>query len=220
MRLTRIKFIHCLVTRVALSFPVMSKTLAKYSASLTERPLLTKAATSGTLYALQELIASAVTGSQADSSKALKMTLYGFFVSGPLGHYLFSAMEKVFEAQEGPKVGILKLLFSNLLITPITNASYLFALATFAGANSSKAIQIVKARLLGLMKVLYKSYIQISWIISPLAQTFAFRNLEPKVFYNPKLQFFVPFFNVVSFVFGTLINIQAKLENKKKKNKK
>ncbi|KAJ3361836.1 hypothetical protein HDU91_003722 [Kappamyces sp. JEL0680] len=154
--------------------------LSKYSQSLTERPLLTKAATSGTLYALQELIASVVTGSNPDSAKAVKMTLYGFFVSGPLGHFLYNAMEKIFEKQEGPKVGILKLLFSNLVITPITNASYLFALASFAGANPAKAVQIVQARLLGLMK------------------------------------FFVPFFNLVAFCFGTLINIQAKLEAKKK----
>jgi peroxisomal membrane protein 2 len=175
--------------------------LSLYSANLTLRPILTKASTSATLYTLQEIIAALVTGSPADSAKALRMALYGFFISGPLGHFLYSRMENLFAGVKGGKGNLLRLLFSNLIITPVQNSSYLFALALIAGARPKKAFQIIRSKLLSLMKI--------SWIISPVAQMFAFQYLEPK--------FYVPFFNLVGFLFGTTINIQAKLEAKKKR---
>jgi hypothetical protein len=175
----------------------------KYAASLEQKPVITKAATSGTLYGLQELIAVLATKSYSKESisKAIRMSAYGFFVSGPLGHFLYSFMEKLFEKKQGSHVGVLKLLFSNLVISPIMNGCYLVALASFAGASLPKAISIAKSRLLGMMKM--------SWVISPAVQIYAFKNLEPK--------FWVPFFNFVAFLFGTFINIQTKLEQKRKK---
>lgn len=178
--------------------------IEKYSNSLNSRPILTKAITSSTLYTLQELIAAAISRSPADASKALRMTLYGFFVSGPMGHFLYAGMESLFTGVEGAKAGLMKLLFSNLIITPIQNSSYLFALGLIAGASPLKALQIVRQKLLSLMKI--------SWVVSPLAQIFAFKQLEPR--------FYVPFFNFVAFIFGTVINIQAKLEAKKNLKKK
>lgn len=117
-----------------------------------------------------------------------------------MGHSLYGLMEGLLEGKSGAAVPIAKLLLSNLVINPIMNAAYLFALASFAGANPTKAIQIIKSRLLGLMKI--------SWLISPMAQALAFRNLEPK--------FYLPFFNFIAFLFGTAVNTRAKLEAKKK----
>ncbi|KAI8904136.1 hypothetical protein EDD86DRAFT_233167 [Gorgonomyces haynaldii] len=176
--------------------------LQAYSKSLQERPLLTKASTAALLNGLQELIASKIaqTGDPQTAIKSLKMALYGFFVSGPMGHTLFAVMEHLFANQHW----LLKLLFSNLVITPIQNAVYLFFLGLFAGANTKNALQVVKTRLLGVMKI--------SWVISPAVQIFAFKNLEQ--------QYWVPFFNFVAFVFGTAINTRTKLEAKKKSVKK
>ena len=195
------------VSSVKLSFSpniITMSLIEKYSNSLNSRPILTKAITSSTLYTLQELIAAAISRSPADASKALRMTLYGFFVSGPMGHFLYAGMESLFAGVEGAKAGLMKLLFSNLVITPIQNSSYLFALGLIAGASPLKALQIVRQKLLSLMKI--------SWVVSPLAQIFAFKQLEPR--------FYVPFFNFVAFIFGTVINIQAKLEAKKNFKKK
>jgi peroxisomal membrane protein 2 len=177
--------------------------LTRYSKSLEQNPILTKASTSGTLYALQEIIAvlATGTGNKESVTKAVKMSSYGFFVSGPLGHVLYSFMETIFKNKTGPSVGILKLLFSNLVISPILNGCYLVALASFAGASLPKAIQLAKSKLLGMMKI--------SWVVFPLVQMYAFKNLAPK--------FWVPFFNFVAFVFGTMVNIQAKLEAKRSK---
>jgi hypothetical protein len=79
------------------------------------------------------------------------------------------------------------------------NASYLFYLASFAGANPSKSVQIVRTRLPELMKI--------SWTISPLVQAFAFKYLEPR--------FYLPFFNLIAFLFGTLFSTKMKLKAKK-----
>lgn len=46
----------------------------------------------------------------------------GLFISGPLGHFLYEVMNKVFTGKSGPKVKIGQLLFSNLLISPIMNS--------------------------------------------------------------------------------------------------
>ncbi|KAJ3257392.1 hypothetical protein HK103_004612 [Boothiomyces macroporosus] len=178
----------------------------KYQQSLQTNPVQTKAATSGILYGLQELIALTVTKT-ADSKglvKALKMILYGFFVSGPLGHYMYLELEKRFQGKVGAVASIGKLLASNLIISPILNFLYLFALAGIAGANAKQALGIAQSRILGLMKI--------SWVVFPLVQTFAFKNLPPELW--------LPFFNFVAFVFGTYINIKTKLANKKKEIKK
>jgi peroxisomal membrane protein 2 len=174
----------------------------QYAHALETNPVLTKASTSGVLYGLQETIAVLVTRGYNKESlkKAVKMSSYGFFISGPLGHCLYGFMEKLLKNEVGPRAGVLKLLFSNLVISPLMNACYLVAMASFAGASIGKAISIAKSRLLGMMKI--------SWVIFPMVQTFAFKKLEPK--------FWVPFFNFVAFLFGTLINIQTKLEEKRK----
>jgi peroxisomal membrane protein 2 len=178
----------------------------RYAKLLERRPALTKASTSGTLYALQEIIAvlATGTGSKESIAKAVKMSSYGFFVSGPLGHVLYGFMERLLKNKIDPSAGIMKLLFSNLVISPILNGCYLVALASFAGASLPKAVQLAKSKLLGMMKI--------SWVVFPLIQMFAFKKLAPK--------FWVPFFNFVAFVFGTLINIKTKMEAKRKLIKK
>lgn len=46
----------------------------------------------------------------------------GLFISGPLAHFLYEIMNKVFAGKSGSKVKIGQLLFSNLLISPIMNS--------------------------------------------------------------------------------------------------
>jgi peroxisomal membrane protein 2 len=51
--------------------------------------------------------------------KALKMALYGFLVSAPLGHYLVGLLQKAFAGRTGPGAKVLQILASNLLVAPI-----------------------------------------------------------------------------------------------------
>ncbi|KAJ3051191.1 hypothetical protein HK097_007838 [Rhizophlyctis rosea] len=169
----------------------------RYVLSLQQRPVFTKASTSGVLNGLQELIAQRVAGNKdpKGTEKVVKMAAYGFLVSGPLGHYLYAAMEKAFAGKTGPAVGIMKLLVSNLVIAPIQNAVYIAAMALIAGTNTAGAIRAVRSRLAGVMKM--------TWSVFPLIQAFAFRSLPQPLW--------LPFFNLVAFVFGTYINTRTKL---------
>jgi peroxisomal membrane protein 2 len=51
--------------------------------------------------------------------KALKMAVYGFLVSAPLGHYLVGALQKGFAGKTGTSARIGQILASNLLVAPI-----------------------------------------------------------------------------------------------------
>ncbi|TPX59417.1 hypothetical protein SpCBS45565_g07745 [Spizellomyces sp. 'palustris'] len=178
----------------------------RYVLALQTHPVLTKASTSATLNALQELVASRIAGSDAQIArqKAAKMAAYGFFVSGPLGHYLYQGLDKAFKDKTGAGWSILKLLVSNLIIAPIQNAVYLAAMAYIAGAGIPGILQTLKTRLFGVMKM--------TWLIFPSVQIIAFKYLSQELW--------LPFFNLVAFVFGTYINVVTKLAAEKKKGVK
>lgn len=52
-------------------------------------------------------------------SKAVKMAIYGFLVSAPLGHVLVGALQRAFAGRTGTRARIAQILASNLLIAPI-----------------------------------------------------------------------------------------------------
>ena len=91
----------------------------------------------GTLQLLQEVLASHIAGVPAKrvpkdapfyqhalarakfDTKALKMALYGFFISAPLGHFLVGLLQKVFAGRTDVKAKVGQILASNLLVAPI-----------------------------------------------------------------------------------------------------
>jgi hypothetical protein len=64
-------------------------------------------------------------------SKAIKMALYGFFVSAPMSHFLVGILQKAFAGKSGLKARLGQLLASNLLISPINAAGAQFLLVPF-----------------------------------------------------------------------------------------
>ena len=54
--------------------------------------------------------------------KALKMGIYGFLISAPLGHFLVGTLQKAFAGKTGVGAKIGQILASNLLIAPIQAA--------------------------------------------------------------------------------------------------
>jgi len=195
------------------SFP--SYLLALYLQQLHTNPLRTKAITSGMLSGLQEFVAQELSGTsrrrkgkakENDQSnlideKILKMALYGFLVSGPLNHLLFEMLNKLFKNSTGAGAKLLQILTSQLIITPVQNTVYLIAMAVIAGIRTPDQIKkTVKKSLWPIMKM--------SWIVSPLAMGFAQKFLPP--------QLWVPFFNIVGFVFGVMANTKTKKVQQKR----
>ncbi|KAI8818210.1 uncharacterized protein EV422DRAFT_539061 [Fimicolochytrium jonesii] len=184
-----------------------------YLVALAEHPILTKSGTAATLNALQELAASSISPSPSANTthdralayrKAAAMAAYGGLVAGPLGHVLYKWMEKVFHNRTGTGAAVGKLLFGNLVIAPIQSAVYLAAMAGIAGAGVRGVVGTVRGRLVSVLKL--------TWIVFPAVQIFALKYVRQELW--------MPFFNLVGFVFGTYINVTTKLAARRKALKK
>ncbi|KAL9096990.1 MAG: hypothetical protein Q9165_000954 [Trypethelium subeluteriae] len=174
--------------------------LAAYLKQLQENPLRTKMLTSGTLAALQEVLASWIANDRNReghyfTSRIPKMAIYGALVSAPLGHVLISILQRLFAGRTSVRAKILQIIVSNLIVSPIQNTVYLTSMAIIAGARQFHQVRAtVRAGFMPVMRV--------SWITSPLALAFAQQFLPEHTW--------VPFFNFVAFVIGTYINAHTK----------
>ncbi|KAI6031617.1 hypothetical protein BKA83DRAFT_395018 [Pisolithus microcarpus] len=119
-------------------------------------------------------------------ARAIKMAIYGFFVSAPLGHYLVGLLQKAFAGKVGFKYRVAQLLASNFLVAPVQTTVFLASMAIINGAKSlDDVIRTVKSG--------FWAVIRVSTITMDL---------------------WVPFFNMVQFTLGTLFNIKARKEAK------
>ncbi|KAF5099919.1 hypothetical protein D0Z03_000922 [Geotrichum reessii] len=175
--------------------------LQAYLAQLQSNPIRTKSLTSATLNALSEVIASVAAGEKDPktnsyiSSRVPLMSLYGFFISAPLSHYLVLALQRAFKGRTSTASKLLQILASNLLVTPIQNTVFLITMSILAGARTtSQVYSSWKAAFL----VVQKS----SWLTSPLVLAFAQKFVPESAW--------VPFFSVFAFFLVTYNNIQVK----------
>ncbi len=81
----------------------------------------TKMLTSGSLAALQELLASWIARDRGKngsyfSSRIPKMAAYGAFVAAPLGHVLIKMLQWVFSGRTSLRAKILQIIVSNLIV--------------------------------------------------------------------------------------------------------
>lgn len=77
--------------------------------------------TSGTLSALQEILASFIARDGGKhghyfNSRVPKMAAYGAFISAPLGHFLISILQRLFAGRTSLTAKILQILVSNLVV--------------------------------------------------------------------------------------------------------
>ncbi|RVD80685.1 uncharacterized protein DFL_008579 [Arthrobotrys flagrans] len=196
--------------------PVKGKTpgqtyIQSYLHLLQTNPLQTKMVTSGTLSALQELLASLIAGDKKHGSyltpRVPMMAIYGAFISAPLGHLLINVLQRAFRNRTSTRAKVLQILVSNFIVAPIQNVVYLASMAIIAGARKKENVKaMVRTGFFPVMKV--------SWITSPLALAFAQKFLPEHAW--------VPFFNLIGFIIGTYVNALTKKKRmaalEKKKN--
>ncbi|KAF9462101.1 hypothetical protein BDZ94DRAFT_1194997 [Collybia nuda] len=187
--------------------------LLRYLTQLTLHPLRTKAITTATLCFLQEVLGSNLAGMPIKKPgkdaplplhimaglhidmKAVKMAIYGFLVSAPIGHVLIGALQRAFAGKTGTGAKVAQLLANNLLVSPIQASAYLASMAIINGAKSiDEVVKTVKAG--------FFSVIRISWVVSPLSLTIAQKFIP--------VDLWVPFFNIVQFILGTFFNMKVK----------
>ncbi|KAG9012168.1 hypothetical protein FRB90_006817 [Tulasnella sp. 427] len=169
-----------------LSFDMMQNPLvARYVAALVARPLLTKCYTSGVLGFFQEILANHIAGVKFKCSKdaalsarimaackmdgrAVKMALYGFFVSAPMNHYMNLWMQKWFAGRTSIKSKIGHLCAQMFLVAPIQTLVFLVSMAYIGGARGSKEI-------LGRVRMAYVKMLTLTWLIQPTTSFVATR---------------------------------------------
>lgn len=82
--------------------------------------------TSGTLSALQELLASWLAHDRSKnghyfSSRIPKMAIYGAFISAPMGHALIGVLQWIFAGRTSLKAKVLQIITSNLVVSSIAS---------------------------------------------------------------------------------------------------
>ncbi|TFY79760.1 hypothetical protein EWM64_g4250 [Hericium alpestre] len=137
--------------------------------------------------------------------RAVKMFIYGFFISAPMGHYLVGALQKAFAGKTGRGARIGQIVANNVVVAPIqTTGKYL------PGIDITESFDEVFRTVKGG----FWSVIKIMWVSSPVTILFAQKFLAPELW--------VPFFNLVGFTLGTYFNTRVKqirLATEKKKVK-
>lgn len=162
-----------------------------YFAALNRHPVRTKALTNGALSGLSELIASLIAGEKGTilaNRRIPQMVLYGFFVSGPLNHYLYAGIHRVFRDRHGLMVKLWQIEAINLVVNPILCAASLTAMAIIAGARTWTEL---KAR----FKAAYWPMVRSTWVSSPILIAFALRYI-PRMAWTPTFSFAAFFLSV------------------------
>ena len=108
-----------------------------YVHALQVNPLWTKSVTAMTLNGLEEVIAQSLSAGGKpvlaadgkslsikkgiDYDRVIKMALYGLLISGPLGHYLYRLVDRVFAGRTSALASLVQLVTVNVVAIPIQN---------------------------------------------------------------------------------------------------
>lgn len=197
----------------------------KYLACLVAYPLLTKSVTAGVLGALNESLATALSGDYKTlsfpvlgrkvqikhvvSPKIVSMVIYGALISTPISHTLYGILNRVFSGNMTPLKKLLQLLTSLLTITPTITAVFVAWLSFINGYSLPSGASLLTkevAKIACLVKTglknnyfgMLKTSVSTSLVSLVIAQNF----IQPELW--------VVFFNLVYFVLGTVQNTKLK----------
>eukprot|EP00030_Apusomonadida_sp_AF-17_P006129 a677832_30.p1 GENE.a677832_30~~a677832_30.p1 ORF type:complete len:212 (-),score=36.98 a677832_30:10-552(-) len=170
--------------------------LAVYSTALERAPLLVKMLTCGALNGLEEIVAQRLNKTRkgpVDWVRVKKMVLYGLCINGPLGHLLYGLMERGLARWQGLVGVVPRLLIVNLVIIPIVTAVYLYALGVIAELPRHRIQQRIRRDFQPIMVTTLKYF--------PIIQVGTFVMLPQHLW--------VPWFNLIGFLFGVYVNYSA-----------
>ncbi|CAO2821630.1 unnamed protein product [Amaranthus hypochondriacus] len=98
----------------------------KYLLQLQLNPLRTKAITAGVLAGCSDFAAQKISGVKKFQFRRLfLLMLYGFFYSGPVGHFLHKMMDKIFKGKKGNTTVGKKVLLEQLTASPWNNLCFM-----------------------------------------------------------------------------------------------
>uniref|UniRef100_A0A8C2VBE7 Peroxisomal membrane protein 2 n=1 Tax=Chinchilla lanigera TaxID=34839 RepID=A0A8C2VBE7_CHILA len=127
------------------------RALARYLLLLRLYPVLTKAATSGILSALGNVLAQMTKKKQkkedsqrVDVSGPLRYAVYGFFITGPLSHYFYLFLEH-WVPPEVPLAAVKRLLLDRLLFAPAFLLLFFLTMSLLEGKDAASFVTWVRS---------------------------------------------------------------------------
>eukprot|EP00741_Cyanophora_paradoxa_P010849 tig00020544_g10488.t1 len=175
----------------------LKKIWAAYNQSLETRPLLTKAMTSFTGFALGDILAQnffpAADQQGFDWARFFRMTSFGFIVHGPLGHYFYGALDGAIPGN-GPKQVISKVAIDQLGWAWVFTFVFFSYLGLLEGKSPSQIVEKLKN----------DSFLSVSgsWKVWPVAHAINFRFIpsNQRLLYINTIQVF---YNVFLSIIGS-----------------
>jgi len=137
-------------------------------------------------------------------SRVARLGFYGLCIGGPMGHYLYTALDRVFANAKFPLAQLVRVLTSSLVIMPITIGVFLIFTAIADNLSYPEARAFLERT--------YFNVLKMAWRVFPLAQILVFK-FFPNYMWLPVLLF-------VQFVFGIYVKyLRAKAAAKAAKAK-
>eukprot|EP01114_Cavostelium_apophysatum_P003357 TRINITY_DN1318_c0_g2_i2.p1 TRINITY_DN1318_c0_g2~~TRINITY_DN1318_c0_g2_i2.p1 ORF type:complete len:190 (+),score=9.04 TRINITY_DN1318_c0_g2_i2:86-655(+) len=146
-----------------------------YTHSLNNYPITTKSVACGLMFFGGDLISQAieqkrVRGLEWDKGRTARMTAYGTFVLGPVGHYWYKFLDHRLPATDNVTIAK-KVAMDQFLFAPPYYALFYYAMPLMEGRNHKEAVDNVKKNFLMTYAV--------DMTIWPAAQAFNFKVLQP-----------------------------------------
>ncbi|OWF53885.1 peroxisomal membrane protein 2-like [Mizuhopecten yessoensis] len=127
------------------------KMLMAYLKSLQERPILTKACTSGTISAFGNFLAQVIVPNQENGGKIVWRSVFaygafGFCISGPLIHKFYQMLDQIMPKKKDAAMldGIKRVLMDRLICAPPFLLLFLYIVPILEGSGHAAAVKKIK----------------------------------------------------------------------------
>lgn len=176
------------------SYNLIQDLLRAYTSLLRQWPILTKSGTSALTSCLGSSLQQVVTEGKVNCNIARSFLLYGGLVSGPITHFLYIALDKIFPGP-GLTQGLLRVLTDRLIFSPAFLFLTIYLINRLQGRSHRECLDSLTSK--------YKTSLLANWKIWTLPQIVNI-NLVPA-------QYRVLFANMVAFVWNFYL---ASVKNK------
>lgn len=138
---------------LAATTTLLSSIIDSYNNALAKHPVATKALTSLIGFAIGDRIAQSVTQNPFDIYRCLRLSLYGFLIDGPIGHYFYQFLDKNIcsDDPKSTRAVVTKTAIDQLIWAPAMTVVFLAFLTTLEGGNPERILGVIKAKLVPIM---------------------------------------------------------------------
>lgn len=148
----------------------MARLLARYDQLLQRHPLATKCTTSAVLFGVGDVLAQAVESNgvleSVDTSRVLRMLIWGGCIFAPLAHTWYKMLDKVVKGPPGAATVLRKVAADQLVWTPPINIAFFTYAALAEGASTDAALGAAQEKLWPTLRV--------NWVLWPVVQAVNF----------------------------------------------